>query len=170
MRTFAVWISAIAVAMAGATGGPSNGGAATPKDEAEQVMNAGIPFAQKMLAAHGEFYPFGFAMTADGKVAAVTADLPDEHPPSQQVIDKLVAAFRSGAANGHYKATALFFHVRVQQPGTSEKTDAVQVGLEHVSGYCVDVFFPYSRTGKGEVSYGKAFTSKRAGLVFGTCK
>jgi hypothetical protein len=80
-----------------------------PKDEAEQVMNAGIPFAQKMLAAHGEFYPFGFAMTADGKVAAVAAASADEHPASQQVIDNLMSAFRSGAAAGHYKVTAVFF-------------------------------------------------------------
>jgi len=156
--------------MGGAAGVLSNGGSVPPKEEAEQVMDAGIPFAQKMLAAHGEFYPFGFAMTADGKVAAVAAGSSDEHPPSQQVIDDLMSAFRSGAAKGYYKVTAVFFDVRVQQPGTSEKTDAVQVGLEHVSGYCVDVFFPYSRTVKGEVNYGTAFASKRAGVVFGTCK
>lgn len=170
MRHFAMWILAIAVGMGAVTGVLPNGGAVTPKEEAEQVMSAGISFAQKMLAAHGEFYPFGFAMTADGKVAAVAADAPDEHRPSRELIDNLMAGFRSGAARGHYKVTAVFFDVRVQQPGTSEKTDAVQVGLEHVSGYCVDVFFPYSRTVEGEVNYEAVFASKRAGVVFGTCK
>ena len=68
------------------------------------------------------------------------------------------------------RRSAVFFDVRVQQPGNPEETDAVQVGLEHESGYCVDVFFPYSRTAKGEVTYGTVFASKRDGVVFGTCK
>ncbi len=142
----------------------------TPKDEAEVVMNAGIPFAQKMLTEHAEFYPFGFAMTAMNKVVAVATSATTEHPASQQVIDDLTAAFRAGASSGEYKATAVFIDVRALPPGKTEKTDAVQVGLEHVSGYCVDVFFPYSRDAKGKVTFGALFASKRAGVVFGTCK
>jgi hypothetical protein len=164
-----MWSAAIVVAMGGATSVPSSGGGVTPKDEAEAVMNAGMPFAQKMLTEHGEFYPFGFAMNTDGTVVAVAGTSPNEHPPSQQVIDNLAAAFRAGASKGQYKVTAVFFDVRVQQPGNSDKTDAVQVGVEHVSGYCADVFFPYSRNANGGVTYGGVFAAKREGVVFGTC-
>ena len=31
----------------------------TPKEECEALMNAFLPFAEKMLAQHGEFYPVG---------------------------------------------------------------------------------------------------------------
>jgi hypothetical protein len=41
---------------------------ATPKDDVEKLMNALLPFAEKMLREHGEFYPYGGAMSADGKI------------------------------------------------------------------------------------------------------
>ena len=170
MRPIALWISALVVAAGGAGLLRSAEGQMTPKEEAEAVMNAGIPFAQKMLAEHAEFYPFGFAMTAKNKVVPVAPSAPAEHPASQQLIDDLAAAFRAGASSREYKSTALFVDVRVQPPGKTEKTDAVQVGLEHVSGYCVDVFFPYSRDARGKVTFGDVFASQRAGVVFGTCK
>jgi hypothetical protein len=31
----------------------------TPKDEATDLMNMLLPFAEKMLRGHGEFYPYG---------------------------------------------------------------------------------------------------------------
>jgi hypothetical protein len=170
MRSFVLWISVLVVAAGSAGLVRSAEGQMTPKEESEAVMNAGIPFAQKMLAEHAEFYPFGFAMTAKNKVVAVAPPAPSEHPAPQQLIDALAAAFRAGASSREYKATAVFVDVRVQPPDKAEKTDAVQVGLEHVSGYCVDVFFPYSRDASGRVTFGAVFASKRAGAVFGTCK
>jgi hypothetical protein len=141
-----------------------------PKAEAEAVMNAGIPVARKLLAEHGEFYPYAMAMAKDGKVVAVAATTAGDHPASQDVIEGLVASLRAGASKGEYKASAVFFDVRVQQPSKKEKTDAVQVSLEHIAGYCVDVFFPYIRHADGSLSFGDIFASKRTGVVFTTCK
>jgi hypothetical protein len=143
---------------------------ATPKEEAEKVMNAGIPFARKMLVDHGEFSSFAFAMSFDGKVNAVAASGDDEHPTPQQLITHLLAALQAGATRHEFKATAMFMDSRVQPPGGSGKIDAIQVGLEHKSGYCADVFFPYSKDTKGNLILGEPFTSKRVGTVFGTCK
>ena len=169
MRPIAPWTLVLVVAAGGAGLVHWAEGQMTPKEESEAVMNVGIPFAQKMLAEHAEFYPFGFAMTAKNKVVAVAPSAPTEHPASQRLIDDLAAAFRAGASSREYKATAVFVDVRVQPPDKTEKTDAVQVGLEHVSGYCVDVFFPYSRDASGKVTFGAVFASKRSGVVFGTC-
>jgi hypothetical protein len=142
----------------------------SPRDEAEEVLNAGLPFAQRRLGQYGEFFPFGFAMTSKGKVVAVPLSVQDEHPPSQTVIDELNAAFKAGASSGEYKATGLFVDVLAQPPGKAAKTDGVRVSLEHRSGYCVDVFVPYSRGADGKIVMGESFASKRNGTVFGTCK
>jgi len=139
----------------------------TPKGEVESLMNEGIRLAKEMLGKHGEFYPYGYVMRANGEVQSVAASDGTEHPTSHQLIDLLNTAFRKGADSGEYKATAVFIDVRVTPPGGT-KTDAVRVGLEHRAGYCVDVYFPYSRSADGRVQFGELFASPREGVVFRT--
>ncbi|HEX5066204.1 MAG TPA: hypothetical protein VFY49_08830 [Myxococcota bacterium] len=141
----------------------------TPKQQLELLMNEGIPFAEKMLREHGEFFPFGIVQKADGSVQQIGASDGREHPPSKDVVELLDRAFRRGAESGDYAATALFIDVRTTPPGSAAKIDAVQVGLEHVSGYCVDVFFPYHRSNDGAFEWGELFASKREGSAF-SCK
>src|SRR2546426_1377236 len=93
----------------------------------DQLLNALLPFAQQMLSKHGEFYPFGSAMTTDGQIQAHGAYDGDEHPPSQQLIDLLTQAFRQQAAAGHIRAAAICYDIRTIPPGHSEKTDAICV-------------------------------------------
>jgi hypothetical protein len=42
-----------------------------PKSESEALMNEAIPFAEKMLEKHGEFYPYGYVMKPSGEIALV---------------------------------------------------------------------------------------------------
>jgi hypothetical protein len=139
----------------------------TPKEQVEQLMNEGLPFATRMLAEHGEFHPFGVALTAEGVIQHLGATDGREHPPAQALLDLLLGAMRAGAKEGKYTAIAVFFDVRVQRPGAHSKSDAVQVGLEHRDGYCADVFFPYSLKA-GSVAYGDVFAQQRDGSVFVT--
>jgi hypothetical protein len=138
----------------------------TPKQQVEELMNEGIPFAERMLRQHGEFFPFGVVRNSDGSTQLVGASDGREHPPSQDLIELLNQQFRKGAESGNYAAIAIFFDVLATQPGSSTKTDAVQVGLEHRAGYCVDVFFPYQRSADGTVQWGELFASKREDSVF----
>src|SRR5689334_25220904 len=128
-------------------------------------MNDGIVFAEHMLAEHGEFYPFGRTLTTDGRIQVVGAQASTDHPKSQELIDMLLQAFRTGAQAGEHRAIALFFDVRVQHPGTREKVDAVQVGVEHRDGYCADVFFPYTLE-RGTPRFGAVFAQRRDGVVY----
>jgi len=141
----------------------------TPKEQLEVLMNEGIPLAEKMLREQGEFFPFGMVQKADGSVQQIGASDGREHPPPKDVAELLGRAFRRGAESGDYAATAIFMDVRTTPPGGSAKVDAVQVGLEHRSGYCVDVFFPYQRSADGTVKWGDLFASKREGSAF-SCK
>ena len=141
----------------------------TPKDEVERLMAEGMPFAEKMLAEHGEFVPYANALGSDGTVVAVAVKLKDEHPDSQRVIEELESALRSGIAKGQYRAGAIFVDVRAQPPGAHEMVDAVRVGLEHVDGFCADIYVPYTRSASGDVTAGTAFASKRKGRFTKAC-
>ena len=73
------------------------------------------------------------------------ADPGDEDVQPAELLAFLEMSLRQGVTEGKYRAIALFVDVRVEVPGQVEKTDAVQAGLEHRTGYCVDVFLPYEK-------------------------
>ncbi len=146
----------------------SGAGSMTAKQQVEQLMNEGVPFAKKMLSDYGEFYPFGLVLLADGTIQHVGAKGQSEHPPSQELIDLLIDSFRKGAKEGRYKAVAVVLDVKVKSPTGGGNIDAVQVGLEHRDSYCADVYFPYT-INKGTVTFGEIWATRRTGSVYETC-
>lgn len=128
-------------------------------------MNEGIEFARRMLTEYAEFLPFGLALRPNGNVVHVGTDVGMEHPPSRMVIETLIAGFQGSARTGEYKAIALFFDVRIPRPVDKLKVDAVQISLEHASGYYADVFFPYTIS-DGRVEFGEIFAQRRTAVVF----
>src|SRR5262245_60505897 len=138
----------------------------TPKVQCEELVNVALPFAEKMLAAHREFYPFGASMKPDGEISHVAAYDGREHPPSQPLIVQLREAFTSDAKAGSIIASAIAYDVRTIPPGSSTKTDAVAIELDHRDNYSVIVFFPYTIR-DGTVHFGDAFANKGEFLIFG---
>jgi hypothetical protein len=132
----------------------------------DQLLNALLPFAQQMLSKHGEFYPFGSAMSTDGKIEAHAAYDGGEQPPSQQLIDLLTQGFRQQASSGKIRAAAICCDVRAIPPGQSEKTDAICVSAEHQSGEAADVYLPYKKGWFGKISYGEIFGAARTREFF----
>ena len=137
-----------------------------PEEEVELLLNEGIPFALEMLDKYGEFYPFGLALSKDGKPLQVSVDPGSEHPESTQVLALIQEAMEKGAASGDYKATALVVDVSLEGVKGMDTTDAIQVGLEHESGYCVNVFLPYGKDEKGEFTFGDLLAAPREATVF----
>jgi hypothetical protein len=127
----------------------------------DQLLNALLPFAQQMLAKHGEFFPFGSSMTTAGEVVPHGAYDGDEQPPSQQLIDLLTQAFRQQAASGQIRAAAICYDIRTIPPGQSEKTDAICVSVEHQNGEAADVCLPYKKGWFGNISHGEIFGAAR---------
>jgi hypothetical protein len=60
---------------------------------------------------------------------------------------------------------AILAVVRVTPPETDKKVDAIHVNLEHINGYCVEVFFPYE-TEDQRVTLGTPFAQKGQRLIF----
>jgi hypothetical protein len=137
------------------------------KAECEEVMNVVLPFAEEMLAKHGEFFPFGGVMKRNGEIAHIAGYDGRGQPPSADIIKLLRDGFRSGARSGEYRATALVYDVRVALPSSGQKSDAVAVALDHRDQYSVVVLFPYSLQ-DGKVVFGETFAEKGEASVFGS--
>lgn len=138
----------------------------TPKEDCEHLMNSVLPLAEKMLKEHAEFYPYGGHMTSSGEIVHVGGKVDDtDHPKSQPIIDLLEGAFQKQAQSGEIRASAIVFDVRIKQPGTQEKTDAIQVCLDHREGYSVQVLFPYKIT-NGALLFGQTFAQRGAAKIF----
>ena len=122
----------------------------SPQQDCEALMNMAFSFAERLLSAHREFFPFGAAMSPAGKIMAVGGQAASEHADAADVVAVLENGLREGAARGQYKATALVVDVQVVPPGKSSKQDGVAVRLDHRGGYSVVMVFPYSFSDSGK--------------------
>ena len=135
-------------------------------EDLNKLLNALVPFAQEMLAKHGEFLPFGGYMDIGGGIAHVGGWTGDEQPRSQEVIGVMVKGLHQQAERQEIRAAAICLDVRTTPPGHSEKTDAISVRLEHANGEAVDVFLPYSKAPSGEYEYGELFATRGEQYIF----
>jgi hypothetical protein len=78
----------------------------------------------------------------------------------------MVESFRAKAKVGEYRATAILFDVKVQTPLSKLKTDAVQINLDHIDDYSVEVFLPYLIKKSGEVEYNDMFAQEGSFKIF----
>jgi len=123
--------------------------------EAEELVSAVLPQAEGMLLAHGDFFPFGGAVTLDGEITRLAVD--EEHRDSsiEDVIEELKGKLRSGADTNTYRATALVFPIQAQLPGADDETEAVAIALDHQANYSVVLIIPYVLS-DGAVEFGEA--------------
>ena len=135
------------------------------KEDSQVLMESVLPLAEKLLSMHGEFFPYGGAMKPNGETVSLAASDGDEHPPSAELIKLFQASFKTAAENNEYKATALVYDTRVQLPESDEKSDAIAIALDHVTGYSVVVFIPYSISNK-QLSYGDIFAQTGENNIF----
>ncbi|HLY99183.1 MAG TPA: hypothetical protein VKT33_08985 [Candidatus Angelobacter sp.] len=133
----------------------------------DELLNALVPFAQKMLQERGEFYPFGASMQSDGTISLVSANADgSEFPKSTDLIELMEMCLQKEAKSGKIKASGICMDVRVIEPGKSDKTDAIRVDLEHKEGQVVSVFLPYEKGPAQKVTYGKIFASSAKQKIF----
>lgn len=133
--------------------------------EAEDLLNAALPFAERMLSEHGEFFPYAEALGYDGKFVSVGGNDGRERPRSNDVIQLLKSGLKAGAKSGKYKATALVYDVRIVHPSTGKKSDAIAVSINHRDKYSALLFFPYRLEGQ-RVVVGEAIAQGEEDYVF----
>ena len=129
------------------------------------LLDAAVPFAEKMLAQYGEFFPYGGALNAKSEYSEIGAYDGNEHPASKDVIDLLKRGFVQGAKSGKYRATALIYDVKVRLPNSQDKSDAIAVALDHKDNYSVVVYLPY-KLKDGKLVYGQTYAEKGKADIF----
>lgn len=108
------------------------------QSDLDRLLSTVLPFADEMLRKHGEFYPYGAAITRDGEEQVFAADPGEEEDPNpSEVLTSLVTGMSAEAAE--LRAAALVSDV------TSDKTDAIMVHLEHADSMAITVLVPYHR-------------------------
>jgi hypothetical protein len=125
-----------------------------------------LPFAKSRLSEYGEFHPFGAKMASNGEIQWIAADVGEEFPPGQLLIDTMTEVLREMAAAGEIRAGAICYDCRTTPPGEIAKTDAVAFSLEHLLGESISLFLPYVNRGAGVVQYGNMFATQKRAEIF----
>jgi len=135
-----------------------------PKEAVELLMNDGISFAKRMLSEYGEFHPYGRVLGADSKIVVVAVNDVNEYPIGAEYLQLLEDGLRDKASKDGDMAIATFANVPLRGKN-AEPNEAIQVSLEHISGYSVNVYYPYS-INEGDVKYGDLIAMTRAPNIF----
>jgi hypothetical protein len=131
-----------------------------------QLLNALLPFAEEMLAKHGEFFPFACAMNPDGEISNVEASDGTEHPPSSTLIDILIEGLSANAGSGKIRASGICLDMRLPASSDRAATDAVCCRLEHVSEEPVAVYIPYKISLQDKVLFQQMFATRLKAEIF----
>ncbi|GAB1509644.1 hypothetical protein [Actinophytocola sp. KF-1] len=130
------------------------------QSDLDRLLNTVLPFADEMLRRHGEFYPYGAAITRDGEEQVFAADPGEaEDPNPSEVLTSLVQGMSEEIND--LRAAALVSDV------TSGKTDAVMVHLEHADSMAITVVLPYRLNGPDdEVEYDDMAATPAEALIW----
>lgn len=97
----------------------------------DALTQATLPFAKRMLTAHGEFYPFGAAIETDGKQRLVMAYDGNDSPTPPDLIQMMSGGFRKDMDAGTLRSAVSVYDASVTMPSTPRKSDAVAIKFIH---------------------------------------
>jgi hypothetical protein len=125
----------------------------------DRLLNAAIRFAQARLTEALLFQPAALLISDDGRVLEVDQDRSalGKHPDVQDLVRNAVLHLRQ--VRDQSRCTALVLTTRLPE----ERTDAVEIRLEHRDGTSAAVLLPYKRpTFGGHTEYGdlRAFVAR----------
>jgi hypothetical protein len=118
------------------------------QSDLDGLLNASLPFAQQMLAKHGEFFPYAASVSASGEVGLAAGHTGSERPASTEVLELLYEGFRGRA--GDLRAVAIVSDVRLRETGE----DAISIELEHREGLAMVLLLRYKKRRFGGPAYG----------------
>jgi len=120
---------------------------AADREDANEVLNASVTYAKRMLRKYGQFAPFGYRMSEDGHVALEVVVQHDMPPEPALLLDLIYQQLGERVKKGLLLAAATASNVTMAKPSKEGYADAVMVEIEHRSGYSVQAFVPYRITG-----------------------
>lgn len=151
--------------------------ASTPQQQVDRIVREGVVYAKTQLEQEFSFLPFALIQHADGRIERIlgptgaeldaldTPELQDDPNRALSLLELRVE--REAKAKGDFSVVGIFSDDDVKLPD-GRQSDAIQAEMEHVSGYCADIYLPYGRV-ENTLSYGNEISTQGAGLVF-RCK
>jgi len=125
------------------------------RSDLDALLAAALRIAQGHLQQAAEFDPFVLVLSTDGRLLAADIDRSqmEGHPESAELVEAATSQLASLAAS--VRATALTLNARLAK----ERSDAIEVRLEHRDGASLVVLLPYRRPKfGGRAEYGDART------------
>jgi hypothetical protein len=134
-------------------------------NDIEKLLDSTMPFVEGLLKNHGEFFPLASAIKTNDSIAQVGTYDGDDRPLSDKLIVDLKKAFR--AKKDDYKTIAIFYDVRVVDPDTKVKTDAVAVFVETKNDDSAFTFYyPYTLTKDKQLTFSNPWKNKMTKEIF----
>ena len=118
-----------------------DGLSAATQAELDRLLDAALRLAQERLTNASEFDPFAILIAIDGRLLAVDLETSElgKHPEAEAISLAARAQLRTLAPTAH--CTALVTNTRISR----DRTDAIEVRLEHRDGVALIVLLPYKR-------------------------
>jgi hypothetical protein len=131
----------------------------------EKLLDSTFPFVESLLKEYGEFFPLASAVKTNDSIAQVGTYDGDERPLSTKVISDLKKAFI--AKRNDYKSIAIFYDVKITDPNTNKKTDAIAVFVESENGKTAYTFYyPYELTSQKELIFSESWKIENDKEIF----
>ena len=126
----------------------------------DRMLDTCLRLARERLLTASEFEPFAVVTALDGRLLAVDLDTTalGKHPETDELADATAARLRTLAEE--VRGTALTLNTRLSR----ERTDAIEVRIEHREGVAVIVLMTYRRPRFGgliEYDEPRAFPGER---------
>jgi hypothetical protein len=142
--------------------------AQTPEQEVRTLGDYGIAYTTRALQGGAEFYPFAFVMRTDGAIQRIAPSEIPRFPTQPELLRTLEQGFAEPDVRDKYRAIALVADVVIAMPDGRE-SEAIQLALEHREGFCRNVFYPYTLSEEGTLSFDEPLSGKRTGKIFTAC-
>jgi len=113
----------------------------------DRLLDTALGIARSALAGSSEFDPFAILIDLAGKTLQMELDLAGlgKHPETEQILSATQSQLR--ALSDTSRCTALIVNTRLAK----ERTDAIEVRLEHKANAALLVLLPYKRPKFGGV-------------------
>jgi hypothetical protein len=117
------------------------------REDANELLNASVSYAKRMLRKFGEFGPFGYRLNEEGDAVMERIAQQEMPPDAALLLSLLRQQLAEKARRGVLSATAMASNVTMAKASDEGYSDAIMIEIEHKSGYSVRAFVPYRITG-----------------------
>lgn len=136
------------------------------RDDLDSLLNFLMPFGRKMIEKYGEVYPCAVVVKQNGDMVPLSNETGKSDPTVQEVMEVLLVGLCRGAREREFRAVGLCLDVRVTNPQSGVKSDAVCASIETEDGTAMDIFLPYRSVSSGAFEYGEMFALEAQRRIF----